>query len=98
MSATSEKTRRKSVIEHGAKDTIHGLGDDVVRILDADDGQTICFIGFKKEQEQVHFAKPVTAEQIEAVMELLHKKKFQRYLNDGKIIKAQSYADRKFGS
>ena len=94
MASTREKTKR--VIEQSAKDSIHGLGDDVVRIANGDD-QTICHIGLKDEQEQVHFAKPVTLEQLEEIVELLHKKKFQRYMNDGKIIKAQSFADRKFG-
>lgn len=97
MDESKNKTK-KHLIENKASDQVGGLGDDVVKIIDADDDKTICFIGFKNDIEQVHFAKPANIEQLEAVLELLHKKKFQRYLNHGKIEKAQAFANRKFSS
>lgn len=92
---TSMKSR-KSIIQHKADTELSGLGTDVVKILDADNGTCICFIGIQNDAEMVHFTKPVSLESIEAIVELLHKKKFGKALNDGDIEKAQKYADKKF--
>ena len=89
-------TKKKQVIQHRAETELSGLGSDVVKILDADNGNCICFIGMKDEDEMVHFTKPVSLEAIEAVIELLHKKKFGKALNAGNIEKAQKYANKKF--
>ena len=90
------KRPKSKVVEHAAPNQVHGLGVDVVKILDAETGESICFIGYVKEKEQVHFSKPATFAQIEAVADLLHRKKFRKHLANGKIEKAEHYADKNF--
>lgn len=89
-------TKSKKVIQHRADTELSGLGENVVKILDAENGNCICYIGLKNENEIIHFTKPVTLEAIEAIVELLNKKKFGKALNSGDIEKAQKLADKKF--
>lgn len=87
---------KKRVYEVGADNVLSGLGDNVVKIVDASDGQNICFIGMLGDAEAVWFPKPVNYEQIEAVYNLLHKKKFSRALNKGDLKKAQVVANKSY--
>lgn len=89
-------TKSKKVIHHRADNDLSGLGDSVVKILDADNGNCICYIGVKDENEVVHFTKPVCLEALRAVVELMNKKKFGKALNSGNIEKAQKFANKKF--
>lgn len=96
MSKTVNSTKPKRIVETKAIDQCFGLGEETVKIIDADVDQVICFIAKKNNEEQVYFPKPASLAQIEAVVELIQRKKFNRFMDEGKIDKAQEYADRKF--
>lgn len=87
---------KKRVLTHNAETEISGLGHDTVKLIDADNGNSLCYIGIKNDEELVHFTKPVTLETLEAVVELINKKKFGKALTAGDIDKAQKFADKKF--
>ena len=65
-------------------------------LVDADNGNCLCYIGIKNDEEVVHFTKPVNLETLEVVVELINKKKFGKALNAGDIDRAQKFADKKF--
>jgi len=88
--------RKKKVVEQDAQDTIAGLGDNVVKIVDADSGEGICYIGQKNEEHCIFFSRPIGLEEIEAVSQLIRKKKFIRAMKKGKLEKAQKLADKRF--
>ena len=90
-------SKRKAIVEINASDIISGLGANVVKIMEKDGGQTICFIGMIGDEEMIWFPKPATFNQIEAVTALLQKKKFSRALSKGNTEKAQEIADKKCG-
>jgi hypothetical protein len=87
---------KRKVFEVSAGDALSGLGENVVKIIDAIDGQNICFIGVQGDAEAVWFPKPANYEQIEAVYNLLHKKKFSKALNKGNLKKAQTVANKSY--
>jgi hypothetical protein len=87
---------KKKVYEVSADDALSGLGENVVKIIDAEDGKNICFIGVQGTSEAVWFPKPASYEQIEAVYNLLHKKKFSKALSKGNLKKAQNMADKTY--
>lgn len=93
---TSSKRPKSDVVAHKSSEEISGLGENVVKVIDVNTGANICFIGIINNEEKVYFSKIATLAQIEAVADLLHKKKFSKLLTNGKIEKAQSYADKKF--
>ena len=92
----SRINRKKKVVEQDAKDTLAGLGENVVRIVDADTGDGICYIGQKNEEHQIFFSRPIGLEEIEAISDFIKKKKFLRAMKKGKLEKAQKLADKKF--
>ncbi len=92
---TTTKSKKK-VFTHKADAEISGLGQDTVKLVDADNGNCLCYIGIKNDEEVVHFTKPVTLETLEAVVELINKKKFGKALTSGDFDRAQKFADRKF--
>jgi hypothetical protein len=96
MSKTVNSTKPKRIVETKAFDQCYGLGEETVKIIDADIDQVICFIAKKNDEEQVYFPKPASLAQIEAIIELIRRKKFNRFMDEGKIEKAQEYANRKF--
>jgi hypothetical protein len=87
---------KKKIVEINASETISGLGEEVVKILDAESGESICYIGHQNEEHRIFFSRPIGIEEIDAVRELVHKKKFSKALVNGKIEKAQRLADKKF--
>lgn len=95
MSTTKTKPK-KQMISTNADSELSGLGRDTVKLVDADTGSCLCYIGIRNDEEFVHFTKPVTVETLEAIAELINKKKFGKALNSGDIDKAQKFADRKF--
>lgn len=92
---------KKSVQETPAiKNEIVGFGDNVVKITDSETGRIVCFIGKKKgleesEEEFLHFPSPVPVALVEAVSELMDKRKMKKALNKGDYEKAQRFADKK---
>jgi hypothetical protein len=103
MSATSKQSQKKEekrpksdVVAHKSNEEISGFGENVVKVVDVNTGANICFIAIVDNEEKVFFNKITNLAEIEAVADLLHKKKFNKLLNHGKIEKAQSYADKKF--
>lgn len=88
--------KKKRVVELNASETIAGLGKEVVKILDAESGESICYIGHQNEEHRIFFSRPIGIEEIDAVRELVRKKKFSKALVKGKIKKAQKLADKKF--
>jgi hypothetical protein len=87
---------KKKIVEINASETISGLGKEVVKILDAESGESICYIGHQNEEHRIFFSRPIGIEEIDAVRELVRKKKFSKALVNGKIKKAQKLADKKF--
>jgi hypothetical protein len=87
---------KKKIVEINASETISGLGEEVVKILDAESGESICYIGHQNEEHRIFFSRPIGIEEIDAVRELVRKKKFSKALVNGKIKKAQKLADKKF--
>jgi hypothetical protein len=75
---------------------LSGFGENVVKLNDPDTGETIAFVGVQQGEERIHFPKPITADQVEAVSELLQRKKFTKHISNERFDKAQAYADRKF--
>ena len=90
-----EKRPKSNVVLHRSNQEISGLGEDVVKVIEEDTGATICFIGAVDDEIKVYFNRTMKLAEIEAVADLLHKKKFGKLLNKN-IEKAQSYADKKF--
>ena len=84
------------------KSEINGFGDNVVKIIDSETGQVVCFIGKHKEltgdtEELIHFPLPVPIAIIGAVSELMEKRKMRKALDNGDYKKAQRFADKKVG-
>lgn len=102
MSVTRKKVSKETkrpksdVVAHKSFEEISGFGDNVVKVVDVNTGVDICFITMIDDEEKVFFNKVTNLAQIEAVADLLHKKKFSKLLTNGKIEKAQSYANKKF--
>lgn len=94
---------KKSVQEIPAgKSEINGFGDNVVKITDSETGRVVCFIGKQKglnesEEELLHFPSPVPVALVEAVSELMDKRKMKKALDKGDYEKAQRFADKKVG-
>lgn len=93
---SKDSIEKKKIVEINALDAISGLGKDVVKIIDAESGESICYIGHQNEEHRIFFSRPIGIEEIDAVRELVHKKKFSKALVNGKIEKAQRLADKKF--
>lgn len=96
MNKATKTPKPKRIVETKAVDQCFGLGEETVKIIDADVDQVICFIAKKNDEDQIYFPKPASLAEIEAVVELLQRKKFNRFMNEGEIEKAQEYANRKF--
>jgi hypothetical protein len=96
MNKAAKMPKAKRIVETKAVDQCFGLGEETVKIIDADVDQVICFIAKKNDEDQIYFPKPASLAEIEAVVELLQRKKFNRFMNEGEIEKAQEYANRKF--
>ena len=89
-------SKKKRLVEIKDPEGISGLGSNVVRLLDAENGKNVCFIGIVENKEVVWFPNPASYEQLEAVTKLLHKKKFSKALSKGDTKRAQAFADKKF--
>lgn len=92
---TALKTKKSDIVAHVSNHEISGLGENVVKVIDVLTGENICYIGIIDGEEKVYFGKTTNLAQIEAVANLLHKKKFNKLLTNGNIDKAQSYAEKK---
>lgn len=79
-----------------SRNDISGLGDNVVKLTDQSSGEILAYIGRQEGEEKVHFAKPVTFDQLESVYELMQKKKFTKHISNERFDKAQEFANRKF--
>lgn len=83
------------------KNEINGFGDSVVKITDSETGKVVCFIGKQKKpneeggEELLHFPSPVPVALVEAVSDLVGKRKMRKALDDGDYEKAQRFADKK---
>jgi hypothetical protein len=89
--------KKKEIHESNGDNEISGFGDNVVKLKDKDTGEVVAFIGTQNGEERVYFPKAITFEQVEAVSELLGRKKLQKHLHRERFEKAQAYADKKFG-
>jgi hypothetical protein len=79
-----------------ASSDLAGLGSNVVKIVDSETGDNICYIGYQDSMEKIYFPKPITIEQIVEIAEFVCKKKFERALSKGNLEKAQKLANKKF--
>lgn len=79
------------------RNDLSGFGDNVVKLTDQTTGEVVAYIGIQQGQELIHFPKPITPEQVDAVNELVQKKKFNKYISNERFDKAQEFADRKYG-
>ena len=70
-----------------------GFGRNVVKLTNQF-GSVVCLIG---EHDMVWFPRPCTFEELQAVSEILHKKKMRKALNHQDFQKAQDFANKKFG-
>ena len=88
---------KKQVTEtQTGRNDLSGFGDSVVKLTDKDTGEVVAFIGMQQGEEMVYIPKPITAEQLEAVSELVQRKKFNKHISNERFDKAQAFADRKF--
>lgn len=78
------------------RNDLSGFGDNVVKLTDSQTSEVLAYIGRLNGEEKVHFSRPVNADQLEAVFELLQKKKFNKHISNERFDKAQEFADRKF--
>ena len=78
------------------RNNLSGFGDNVVKLTDQESGEVVAYIGKQEGVEKIHFAKAVTPEQLEAVHELVQKKKFNKHILKDRFEKAQAYADKRF--
>lgn len=88
--------KKKEVAESPNSRDISGFGDSVVKLTDKETGEVIAFIGVQQGEERVHIPKPITPDQLEAVSELVQRKKFTKHISNERFDKAQAFADRKF--
>jgi hypothetical protein len=79
-----------------SRNDISGFGDNVVKLTDKESGEILAYIGLINGEEKIHFTKPITPDQVEAVSELLQKKKFTKHISQERYEKAQDFANRKF--
>ena len=86
---------RKKLLEQNSKD-ITGFDNEVVKITDATTGNAVCHIGLIHGIESVYFTRPMSLEDLEAIVELMNKKKMQKHLTNGNYDKAEEFANRKF--
>jgi hypothetical protein len=86
----------KKVNEIPSNNEIIGFGDKVVKITDQETGEVVAYFGIQDEKEKVYFSKPISIEGLEAVHELLQKKKFNKHIANERFDKAQNFANRKF--
>ena len=86
----------KKVNEIPSNNEIAGFGDKVVKITDQETGEVVAYFGIQNEKEKVYFSKPISIEGLEAVNELLQKKKFNKHIANERFDKAQNFANRKF--
>jgi hypothetical protein len=68
----------------------------VVKLTDKETGEVVAYIGVQQGEERVHIPKPLTPDQLEAVSELVQRKKFTKHISNERYDKAQAFADRKF--
>jgi len=78
------------------RNDLSGFGDNVVKLTDPHTSEVLAYIGRLEGEEKVHFSKPVSFDQLEAVFELMQKKKFTKHISKERFDKAQEFADRKF--
>jgi len=88
-------TPRKKLLEQDSKD-IKGFDNEVIKITDATTGNVVCHIGLIHGLESVYFIRPTSLEDLEAIVELMNKKKMQKHLTNGDFDKAEEFANRKF--
>lgn len=75
---------------------VAGFGINTIKLTDRRSGETIAYIGKLNEEDKIHFTKSLSIEQALAVLELISKKKFNRYMSTERFEKAQEFANRKF--
>ena len=78
------------------RNDLSGFGDAVVKLTDKETGEVVAYIGVQQGEERVHIPKPLTPDQLEAVSELVQRKKFTKHISNERYDKAQAFADRKF--
>lgn len=71
-----------------------GIGDDVVKFIEQETDDVICYLGKKEDKDIVFFHKPVSAETIIEISNILTKKKMRKALDKGNFKKAQKIADK----
>jgi hypothetical protein len=88
--------KKKEVSESPASRDLSGFGEAVVKLTDKETGQVVAFIGMQQGEEKVHIPNPLTPDQLEAVHDLVQRKKFNKHISNERFDKAQAFADRKF--
>jgi len=73
---------------------ILGIGDDVVKFIEQETDEVVCYLGRKEEKDVIFFHKPVLAETIVEISDILSKKKMRKALEKGDFKKAQRIADK----
>ena len=79
-------------------DEMAGLGDNLVKFVRKDTEEVVCFVGKKEEKDVVFFSKPVDAETVVTIAEILDRKKMRKALDKGNFKKAQKIADKDWNS
>lgn len=74
-------------------DEIAGLGENIVKFVRKDTEEVICFVGKREQRDVVFFSKPVDAETVVTIAEILDRKKMRKALDKGDYKKAQKIAD-----
>lgn len=75
---------------------VAGFGINTIKLTDKLSGETVAYIGKLNNEDRIHFTKSLSIEQALAVLELISKKKFNRYMSTERFQKAQEFANRKF--
>jgi hypothetical protein len=88
-------TRSKKKLVEGHSNELAGFGKETIKLIDTDNNQTVCFLGLVEGDVKVFFPKPACLEQLEAVAELIQKKKLKKFFEKSVLDKATEFAERK---
>ena len=96
MAARKTSPTKKKDLVTGHTNELAGFGKETIKVIDRENNETVCFIGLVDGVEKAFFPKPACLEQLEAVAELIQKKKLKKHLEQSKLEKAADFADRKY--
>lgn len=78
------------------KSELVGMGENIVKFTRNDTKELVCYMSRHDDEEFIFFNKPVSADVIITLAEMLQKKKLRKALKKNNFGKAQKIADQMF--